>query len=319
MTKKLIKVSKPTQGKGYSIDLTGRVFDRLTVLSFAGVTPRGQSVWNCKCTCDNLTRAIGAKLKGGRTKSCGVGLCRYQITDMSGQVIGRLTVIGPAEKKGDWECRCECSRVVVVSGTSLRSGTHMCHHCGTNQKYLIGQVFGKLTVISRIGTDHNDHVVWGCHCTCGRLTKTTTHQLTKDRTRSCGRPECKFDLQKGEASFNALFDSYRRRAAKKGLEFELTRERFRELTQESCHYCGDLPSQQTHSAKTNGHFTYTGIDRLDNNLGYIEGNMVPCCGGCNRAKKTGRAKDHLDWIDSLTTPQSSQAINLVVEDPRAGA
>lgn len=258
MSKKF-KVSKPKQSKGYSIDLTGKVFDR-------------------------------------------------------------LTVIGSAEKKGDWKCLCECGRVVIVSGTSLRSGTHMCHHCATNQKDLIGQQFGKLTVTSRVGTDHNDHVVWGCRCTCGRLTKTTTHQLTKGHTRSCGRPECKFDLQKGEASFNALFDSYRRRAASKGLAFEPSHERFRELTQEPCYYCGDLPSQKSNPAKkTNGHFIYNGIDRKDNNLGYVEGNMVPCCGGCNRAKKTGRAKDHLDWIDSLTTPQSNQAINLVVENQGAGA
>ena len=31
---------------------------------------------------------------------------------------------------------------------------------------------------------------------------------------------------------------------------------------------------------------YSGMDRIDSSLGYIEGNVVPCCAQCNIAKNT---------------------------------
>ena len=34
----------------------------------------------------------------------------------------------------------------------------------------------------------------------------------------------------------------------------------------------------------NGQYLYNGIDRIDNKLGYIKGNMTPCCKICNHAK-----------------------------------
>jgi hypothetical protein len=34
----------------------------------------------------------------------------------------------------------------------------------------------------------------------------------------------------------------------------------------------------------NGSFTYSGIDRIDSSIGYIEGNVVSCCSKCNTAK-----------------------------------
>jgi hypothetical protein len=47
------------------------------------------------------------------------------IGDLTGQVFGRLTVIGPAPKKGNaatWLCRCACKQSVAVQATKLANG-----------------------------------------------------------------------------------------------------------------------------------------------------------------------------------------------------
>ena len=49
-----------------------------------------------------------------------------------------------------------------------------------------------------------------------------------------------------------------------------------------------------------GDFTYNGIDRVDNALGYTTGNVVPCCKQCNHAKSDMPYADFMAWIARLT-------------------
>lgn len=57
--------------KGRLTDLTGQVFDRLTVLSRDENAPNGAARWVCRCGCGNLTTALASNLKNGGTRSCG--------------------------------------------------------------------------------------------------------------------------------------------------------------------------------------------------------------------------------------------------------
>jgi hypothetical protein len=55
-------------------DLTGKVFNRLTVIGFSGFIKQGQnkvSIWSCKCTCGKVKDIKGTHLSRGDTKSCG--------------------------------------------------------------------------------------------------------------------------------------------------------------------------------------------------------------------------------------------------------
>lgn len=54
-----------------AIDLTGKIFNRLTVLSRANNDTKGGAQWLCKCSCGNLTTVRSYQLKSGKTKSCG--------------------------------------------------------------------------------------------------------------------------------------------------------------------------------------------------------------------------------------------------------
>ena len=52
------------------IDLTGKKFNRLTVIDFAYVK-NGRIYWNCICECKNKSIVPTSDLRSGHTKSCG--------------------------------------------------------------------------------------------------------------------------------------------------------------------------------------------------------------------------------------------------------
>lgn len=97
------------------------------------------------------------------------------------------------------------------------------------------------------------------------------------------------NLRPGDTGLKIVLRCYRRNAKKSGKSFKLTLEDVRSITSKSCFYCGDSPyqiSRSAHEKKKDGFscYTYNGIDRTDNELGYVVGNCVPCCGRCNRMK-----------------------------------
>lgn len=52
-------------------DMTGLVFERLTVLSHAGFDKHRNAMWLCACSCGTRVTAGGHRLRRGHTRSCG--------------------------------------------------------------------------------------------------------------------------------------------------------------------------------------------------------------------------------------------------------
>jgi hypothetical protein len=75
------------------------------------------------------------------------------------------------------------------------------------------------------------------------------------------------------------FNQYKNNAKYRGLIFELTKEQFEELIDGNCFYCGDKGG---------------GVDRVDNNIGYIVSNCVSACVICNRAKNKYSFEEYID-------------------------
>jgi hypothetical protein len=104
----------------------------------------------------------------------------------------------------------------------------------------------------------------------------------------------------GEAGFNNLYRRYKGAAKWRKLEFSLTREDVRILTSGRCTYCGAVPSQ---IAKRNGSehstYLYNGMDRVDNNIGYVISNVVTSCGRCNSIKRAMTKREFASWIDTV--------------------
>lgn len=157
---------------------------------------------------------------------------------------------------------------------------------------LTGQRFGRLVVVSDSGERYTRSglVKWNCACDCGATVIVNGQSLRRGRTTSCGCFHLdRVRLPKGEASFNKLFRAYALGAKNRGLQFTLTEDEFREITSRNCFYCNSQPRNE---CKNNGkrgfygHYTYNGIDRVNNDEGYTKANCVTSCFTCNQMKLT---------------------------------
>ena len=73
-------------------------------------------------------------------------------------------------------------------------------------------------------------------------------------------------------------------AGTRGYEFSLSHEDIKSLIiGANCFYCGKAP-QYSEWIKDLGKIMFNGIDRVDNSIGYVPGNVVACCKQCNTFK-----------------------------------
>lgn len=78
-----------------------------------------------------------------------------------------------------------------------------------------------------------------------------------------------------ERLISLKFYNYRYRSKKRCIKFELTREQFAIFVTQDCSYCEAEPG-----------YKLNGIDRVDNNKGYVLDNCVSCCKVCNSWKSS---------------------------------
>lgn len=159
-----------------------------------------------------------------------------------------------------------------------------------------GNKYDRLTVLERSDSYKYSYggsaAQWLCECACGNRVIVVGKNLRSGNTRSCGCLHKESAslvgkanaLSKGESMFNSLFYNYRRRAKEKSLEWKLTKEQFKNLTQQSCVYCEVLPHRRLEKDDCSSPYIYNGVDRLDNSRGYTLENSVPCCYSCNVIK-----------------------------------
>lgn len=135
---------------GVTIDITGQVFGRLTVLRRVENDKYSRAVWECRCECGNIPTVSGKQLRSGKTKSCGC-LCRENaskrsLKDRTGQRYGMLLVISRADDyvapNGNhhvmWLCKCDCGNEVVVDTCSLHRTNKYVKSCGCLKSRITG-------------------------------------------------------------------------------------------------------------------------------------------------------------------------------------
>lgn len=227
-----------------------------------------------------------------------------------GNVYGRLIALRRDKSKigGEayWICQCSCgSGEVSIRGSHLRR--KMTKSCGCYRREITsernfedmeGKIFGRLVVEQRVENTKSDNKVqWLCSCVCGTWVVVRARCLKRGSTRSCGclMREGNNKLPSGEAAFNFLINNYKYKAKQRGLMWGLTRNQFREITLQLCHYCNIKPKQVIGEGN-NGCYVYNGIDRVDNSGGYFLENVVPCCGNCNAAKMAMGYEEFREWI-----------------------
>lgn len=180
----------------------------------------------------------------------------------------------------------------------------------------VGQKYGKLTVTRfveyrRTPKSYKVPMV-ECKCDCGNTKIVSLWDIRTGKTKTCGMNHPHYE-DRSLPAFNHIYDhSYRARAIRSGIPFELTKEQFRELASQPCHYCGVPPENVSYRpsrvAKVRGTITtgkqrsqwiYNGLDRIDSDKGYTINNVVACCGICNHAKHTMSYRDFIRWLGAI--------------------
>lgn len=244
--------------------MVGNRFTRLTVVADLGLVQHGFStrprrMVRCQCDCGKEIKARWDHMQGGTTESCG----------------------------------CLNREMVMASGR------------GKNRsKIKIGEMYGSTVVIERIANDRNGSAVYKCLCECGNIHNVVGARLSGSlvlHCKKCGYREHLnklHDLNKkpeGEAACRAAFLMTRNQCAtKRKLIWNISFEDWKRLTVMPCHYC-DCPPSNHMRGHWNGGYTYNGLDRVDNSVGYVITNVVPCCKQCNHAKSDQSVSDFLAW------------------------
>jgi 5-methylcytosine-specific restriction endonuclease McrA len=133
---------------------------------------------------------------------------------------------------------------------------------------LTGQVFGRLTVV-------------GSTQSCGCLQRENTSRANRKYRNPAVRK---------------LLGSYIRSAQVRGHEYSISEDVAEKIFLGNCFYCGVKPSRIATEYRGRYSITYNGMDRVDNDIGYVESNLVSCCKDCNYAKNTMTQKAFVTWL-----------------------
>ena len=154
-----------------------------------------------------------------------------------------------------------------------------------------------LTGIKHIETI-NKKTYWLVKCDCGteKVMLSNKAFCKTSKTKSCG---ClRNTINSINSGLSAKISAYKKGAKERSLSYELSNDLFEKITSSNCHYCGVKPMQI--SKKGKNIYLYNGIDRVDNLVGYVAGNVVPCCVLCNKAKRDLDVTVFNDWIMRLS-------------------
>lgn len=241
--------------------------------------------------------------------------------DLTGLRFGKLVVCKLIlQKKGHsyFECECDCGNKVEVKAANLKTKTLVEKSCGcvpllSHPKCngMIGQRFGKLVVSARsenrVSTNKTESR-WKCQCDCGNEVVVSGHSLRKRKTNSCGCLFTEFvhSMDLGLAAKRYSFRVTKAVAERRKIPWKLTFEDYVLICEQECSYCGSRPSQVQDGARSlgklrkhNGSWTHHGIDRIDNNKGYEEGNATPCCKICNVAKLIMSVEEFSEQVECI--------------------
>jgi hypothetical protein len=170
---------------------------------------------------------------------------------------------------------------------------------------ITGQTYNRLTIVSLDHIDERGGSYWNCICSCGKKVIVRRNNLLNHSTKSCGCHKKETQRKKwlkpnGHAAKIQVYNTFKGNAKKRKLQVGVSFDEWEKIGQENCYYCGSAPSNITTSKHGSGNFTYNGLDRVDNTLGYIKDNIVPCCFICNHAKSDIELDNFITWVKKIT-------------------
>lgn len=158
-------------------------------------------------------------------------------------------------------------------------------------KNIVGQKFGTLTVIGPYFKEKSSdgkrvYILWPVRCDCGVEKYMRRCNLLTAKSCGCKSPHPPVQKYKNRTAAleKKIFNTYKKKAKERFIEFDLTIKDFVLLIYNECGYCGLGHSLEKKDNISEELIKYNGIDRIDNSLGYKKYNCISCCKFCNIAK-----------------------------------
>lgn len=282
----------------------GSVYGLFTVLrderrgskSGQGRTLRG---FVCRCRCGAERWVTTAALRSGRHRSCGCD----RTSDLIGQTSGRLTAVRRADPdrrgRAQWWCECSCDgrhvvvaafhfqrqhtkscgclvREALVSASTARGKYHRNEGTGptfrawssmisSSRQHSSSPVAERWWSFSAFAADMGDRPI-------GTLLRRTDASAPFGPGNARWVPRCE---RRQAGVLNRQHATHRRSATERGWD-PLPFSEWSAVVGQPCRYCDQRDLRHG--------LPIVGVDRVDNALGYVEGNCVPCCELCNRIK-----------------------------------
>lgn len=169
-------------------------------------------------------------------------------------------------------------------------------------KEYIGKIYGNRKIIDFAGfirpnakTKKYKTRLWKSECTnCKNITIDSLDIIKK-----CYICKVCKNRQKGETGALLAYKDAKRHARYRKLDFLITFEEFVAIVEKNCFYCNNFPPLGYGTWLDWSKFNYNGIDRVDNNLGYINNNCVSCCKYCNAAKSNLSLVEWEQYLERL--------------------
>lgn len=168
---------------------------------------------------------------------------------------------------------------------------------------ITGEVFGEYTVLEQV-KGNGDCAVWKCRCSCGRVKDVRSPGLRRGVSTSCGKCQPHYNW-KGFGDISGwYFSTLKRGADKRGYDFDITIEYLWSLYQTQNRKCAlsgmeiffvknmtnEDASKRTQTAS---------LDRIDNNKGYVRGNVQWVHKDLNRIKREYSQETFLNYVKNI--------------------
>ena len=173
-----------------------------------------------------------------------------------------------------------------------------------------GLKYGRLLVIEPVGRNNHSQILWKCLCDCGTEAVLPAPQLGH-RANSCGclkkdspllkhkKKNCESPFWKGTGEISGYkLNKIKSTASRRSIEYNVTDEYIWELFKKQKGLCALSGVVISFGAKGRELGTAS-LDRIDSNLGYIEGNVQWLHKDVNLMKMNLEEKVFLDFCEKI--------------------
>jgi len=287
---------------GLFIDIEGQRFGRLVALEYIG-----NRKWLCECDCGNTTEVGSYSLRSGMTKSCGC------IRSETSRKPYRYSTQHKVYSYYKAHARRKGYPFTINKADFLKMIVKPCFYCG-NQFGNINKSEYNNGDFEYTGIDRFDpnlgYTIENCVPCCKdcNMAKNThrcedfiahMHTIVSHNIMRVDGDYCINQWSgNGERVLDELYKDKIGDAENRGINFKLSIDQFKELISSRCSYCGAIPSNI--KKKFGKNYLWNGIDRFDNEIGYIIENCVSSCTICNRMKHTMTADEFISMAERIS-------------------